>query len=162
MIESVLIRGHFGNPKRQRGTESRSIVPRQLFLKLRFFLHPPACGRVGRGSGRGGPSPGLRARLARLSQRESEISCRGFMWCLVVGRTKDAVRAGTAQTPPLCRRDCTINDVSTCVRSSGKCSVCSVRPTPRAKPQNWRISALKHCFALVYRLTPADNWCVGG
>ena len=26
------------------------------------------------------------------------------MWCLVVGRTKDSLRAGTAQTPPLCRR----------------------------------------------------------
>ena len=37
---------------------------------VQFFRHPPACGRVGRGSGRGGffvqftrPSPGLRARL---------------------------------------------------------------------------------------------------
>ncbi len=54
------------------------------------------------------------------------------MWCLVVGRTKDAIRAGTAQTPPMCRKDYTINHVSACVRSSGNCSVCSVRPTPRA------------------------------
>ena len=33
-----------------------------------------------------------------------------------VGRTKDAISAGTAQTPPLCRRDYTFNDVSICVR----------------------------------------------
>ena len=51
--------------------------------------------------------------------------------CLVVGRTEDAIRAGTAQTPRLCRRDYAINDVSTCIRSSGNGRVCSVRPTPR-------------------------------
>ena len=149
MIESVLIRGHFGNPKRQRGTESRSIVPRQLFLKLRFFLHPPACGRVGRGSGRGGPSPGLRARLA---QRESEISCRGFVWCLVVGRTKDAVRAGTAQTIPLCRRACTVNDLSTYIQSSGNCSVCSVRPTPTPNSLTLRVTKMTRNQKLICSL----------
>ena len=53
----------------------RKMVTRRV-LKLRFFRHPPACGRVGRGSGRGGPSPGLRARLSR--KRESEISCHVF------------------------------------------------------------------------------------
>ena len=95
MIESVLIRGHFGNPKRQRGTESRSIVPRQLFLKLRFFLHPPACGRVGRGSGRGGPSPGLRARLARLSQRESDISRHVFISCFTYPNSFSTVKSAT-------------------------------------------------------------------
>ena len=31
--------------------------------------------------------------------------------CLVVDWTKDAIRAGTAQTPLSCRRDHTINDV---------------------------------------------------
>ena len=60
------------------------------------------------------------------------LKLRFLVWCLVVGRTEDAMRAGTAQTPPLCRRDYAINDVSTCVRSSGNCSVCSVRPTPRS------------------------------
>ena len=28
--------GHLGNPTRERGTESRSIVPRSRFLELRF------------------------------------------------------------------------------------------------------------------------------
>ena len=60
-----------------------------------------------------------------------------------VGRTKDAIRAGTAQTPPLCRGDYAINDVSTCVRSSGNCSVCSVRPTPKAQLQNSRVGLPK-------------------
>ena len=84
-----LIRVHFGNPTRERGTASRLIVPRSRVLELRFLV-----------------------------------------WCLFVGRTEAAIRAGTAQTPPLCRRDYPINDVSTCVRSSGNGSVCSVRPTP--------------------------------
>ena len=65
--------------------------------------------------------------------RSRVLELRFLGRCLVVGRTKDAIRAGTAQTPPLCRRDYTINDISTCVRSSGNCSVCSVRPTPKAQ-----------------------------
>ena len=77
------------------------------------------------------------------AQSGASKSLRFLGRCLVVGRTKDAIRAGTAQTPPLCRRDYTINDISTCVRSSGNCSVCSVRPTPKAQLQNSRVGLPK-------------------
>ena len=103
LLENALV---FGNPKRERGTEARLIVPRSRFL----------------------------------------------MWCLVVGRTKDAIPAGTAQTPPLCRRDYTINDISTCVRSSGNCSVCSVRPTRKSQRQN---SCVLNCLANAIRVLPS-------
>ena len=76
--------------KRERGTESRLIVPRSRVLKLRFFIHPPACGRVGRGSGRGGPSPGLRA---RLSQRESDISRHVFISCFTYPNSFSTVKS---------------------------------------------------------------------
>jgi len=36
-----------------------------MWLFWSYLFHPPACGRVGRGSGRVGPSPGARARLSR-------------------------------------------------------------------------------------------------
>ena len=46
------------------------VSSRLRFVKLRYFITSPCSGEVGRGSGRVGPSPGLRA---RLSQRESNI-----------------------------------------------------------------------------------------
>ena len=78
--------------------------------------------------------------------------CSISIWCLVVGRTEDAIRAGTAQTPPLCRRDYAVNEVSKCVRSSGNCSICSVRPTPRADLQN-ASARDSRCPSLTRRVT---------
>ena len=78
--------------------------------------------------------------------------CSISIWCLVVGRTEDAIRAGTAQTAPLCRRDYAVNEVSKCVRSSGNCSICSVRPTPRADLQN-ASARDSRCPSLTRRVT---------
>jgi hypothetical protein len=60
------------NPTRERGQKT---LPRSRFLKLRYSLTSPRSGEVGRGSGRVGPSPGLRA---RLSQRESDARSFAF------------------------------------------------------------------------------------
>ena len=68
------------------------------FWSCVFFLHPPACGRVGRGSGRGGPSPGLRARLARLAQRESEISRHVFISWFTYPNSFSTVKSATPKS----------------------------------------------------------------